>query len=146
MKKFVFGVALALILAASVLQSVSAAPPPAVPVLYPLFPQPGRKVPLDAEHYFTYGFQKQPKLGTAIMQVEIFTRAGKRDTSFTVKGDLDMPSMRGAHGTGDKPFALSAKGAYLLPVRLVMPGEWEMRFTFVKDPKTVLRGAYLFGI
>jgi hypothetical protein len=76
------------------------------------------------------------------MRVEIFSREGVRDTSFAVKGDADMPSMRGAHSSGDHDFALSAKGVYLLPVRLVMAGDWEVCFSFLKDGKTVLRGAY----
>ncbi|RII25637.1 MAG: hypothetical protein CXR31_13785 [Geobacter sp.] len=124
---------------------VRAAPPTAKGVYQPL-PKPGTRVPIDTDYYFTYGFGKQPKIGTSIMRVEIFTRDGNRDTSFTVKGDADMPSMRGAHAAGDKNFALSAKGVYLLPVRLVMPGDWEIRFTFVKKGKTVLRGAYLFDL
>ncbi len=109
-------------------------------------PKPGAKVPLDADRYFTYGFDKQPKLGVAIMRVEIFSRDGKRDTSFVVRGDADMPSMRGAHAAGDKDFSLSAKGVYLLPLRIVMPGDWEVTFTFVKSGKVVFRGAYLFDI
>ena len=113
---------------------------------YQLLPKPGEKIPIGATHYFIYGFTKPPKLGTAIMRVEIFTRNGARDTSFVVKGDADMPSMRGAHSTGDKDFSLSAKGVYLLPVRLVMPGDWEVVFTFVKDGKTAFRGAYLFDL
>jgi hypothetical protein len=115
-------------------------------VVYQPLPKPGEKAPIDAGHYFIYGFDKQPKIGMAIMRVEVFTRDGKRDTSFVVKGDADMPSMRGAHSTGDKDFSLSAKGVYLLPVRLVMPGDWEIRFTFVKNGKVVFRGAYLFDI
>lgn len=109
-------------------------------------PKPGEKVMLDADHWFTYGFVKQPKLGTAIMRVEIFSRDKERDTSYVVKGDADMPSMRGAHSTGDVNFSVSAKGVYLLPVRLVMPGDWEVRLTFEKDGKTVFRGAYLFDL
>jgi hypothetical protein len=54
--------------------------------------------------------------------------------------------MRGAHSSGDQNFSLSAKGVYLLPVRVVMPGDWEITFTFLKDGKAVLRGAYLFDI
>ena len=126
--------------------SLTAAPVPAAKVVYPNLPKPGQKVSLDAGHYFIYGFDRQPKIGMAIMRVEVFTRDGKRDTSFTVKGDSDMPSMRGAHTTGDQDFALSAKGVYLLPVRIVMPGDWEVRFTFVKNGKTLFRGAYLFDI
>jgi len=123
-----------------------AAPPPAAKAVYQPLPKPGEKVSIDAGHYFIFRFDKQPKIGTAILRVEVFTRDGKRDTSFVVKGDADMPSMRGAHTTGDKDFSLSAKGVYLLPVRLVMPGDWEIRFTFVKDGKVVFRGAYLFDI
>ncbi|MFN7959109.1 MAG: hypothetical protein U0P46_12415 [Holophagaceae bacterium] len=113
---------------------------------YPTLPKPGQKVPLGPDHHFTYGFTKDPKLGTAVMRVEIFTRDGKRDTSFTVQGDADMPSMRGAHSSGLKAFALSNKGVYLLPVQLVMPGDWEIRFTFLKNGQAVLRGAYLFDL
>ena len=113
---------------------------------YQVLPKPGEKVALDADHYFIYGFDKPPKMGAAIMRVEIFTRSGDRDTTFVVKGDADMPSMRGAHSSGDKDFSLSNKGIYLLPVRLVMPGDWEITFTFVKNGTTVFRGAYLFDL
>lgn len=113
---------------------------------YQLLPPPGKKVPLGENHYFIYGFDKPPKISTCIIKVEIFTRDGKQDTSFKVKGDADMPSMRGAHKSGDKPFSLSKKGAYLLPVRLVMPGDWEVNFIFEKNNRAVLRGVYLFDL
>lgn len=113
---------------------------------FQVLPKPGVKIPLGPRHYFTYAFANPPKLGNAVMRVEIFTREGARDTSFTVKGDADMPSMRGAHAAGDQNFALSKKGVYLLPVRLVMPGDWEVSFVFQKDGKTVLRGCYLFDL
>lgn len=124
----------------------AAVPSPPAKVYYQPLPKPGEKIPLDGDCYFTYGFASQPKLGTAIMRVEIFNRSGKRDTSFVVKGDADMPSMRGAHCSGDHDFALSAKGVYLLPVRLVMPGDWEIRFTFLKNDQAIFHGAYLFDL
>ncbi len=108
--------------------------------------KPGDKIALDADHYFVFSFDKQPKLGTAIMRVEVFTRDGARDTSFTVAGDADMPAMRGAHSSGSKQFALSNKQVYLLPVSLVMPGEWELKFSFEKNGKKVLVGAYRFKV
>jgi hypothetical protein len=113
---------------------------------YPVLPKPGGKIPLDSGHYFVYGFSAPPKLGPAIMKVEVFALDGRRDTTFRVNGDLDMPSMRGAHSSGSKTFAVSAKGFYLLPVQIVMPGDWEMKFAFEKDGQTVLRGAYLFDL
>lgn len=122
-----------------------AAPATAKVQYKPLY-KPGEKISLDADHYFTFGFDKPPKLGMAIMRVEIFTRDGKRDTSFVVKGDADMPSMRGAHSNGEKDYSISAKGLYLMPVRLVMPGDWEVTFSFVKNGKPVYRGAYLFDL
>ncbi len=139
--------ALSVLLSGVYADSTAAAPPlPAAKADFRKLPKPGEKIPLDSDYYFTYGFDKKPKLGTAIMRVEIFSRDGKRDTSFVVKGDADMPSMRGAHAAGDKEFSLSSKGVYLLPVRLVMPGDWEVTFTFLKKGKAVYRGAYLFDL
>jgi hypothetical protein len=114
--------------------------------MYKTLPGPGEKINIGQNYYFTYGFTKPPKLGTSIMKVEIFTRGGQKDTTLVVKGDVDMPSMRGAHSMGNKDFSISEKGDYLLPVSLVMPGDWEFRFSFVKDGSTLLRGAYLFDL
>lgn len=125
---------------------LSAAPAPAAKAGYHPLTKAGEKVPFDAGHYLTFGFDTPPKLGMAIMRVEIFSRDGKRDTSYTVKGDADMPSMRGAHSAGERAYALSKKGVYLMPVRLVMPGDWEVSFTILKDGKAVYRGAYLFDL
>lgn len=141
MRKF-----LAMALLAFCLESTAFPDRTAAQAVYPTLPESGEKVSLDASHYFTYCFDKPPKIGMAIMRVAIFTRDGKQDTSFIVKGDADMPSMRGAHATGDREFSLSKKGVYLLPVRLVMPGDWEVRLTFLKNGKAVFRGAYLFDI
>jgi len=146
MKRFIFAAVLALCLGISGPICLFAAPAPGVKVGYQPLTKPGEKVLFDADHYLTYGFDKPPKLGTAIMRVEIFSRDGKRDTSFTVKGDADMPSMRGAHSTGEKAYSLSAKGVYLMPVRLVMPGDWEVSFTIIKNGKTIYRGSYLFDL
>jgi hypothetical protein len=146
MRMLVLVAALSLILCEGSLPIAHAATSSSAKRDYQILPRPGEKIPIGATNYFTYGFVKPPKLGTVIMRVEIFTRDGVRDTSFIVKGDADMPSMRGAHSTGDKDFSLSAKGVYLLPVRLVMPGDWEVMFTFIKDGKKALRGAYLFDL
>lgn len=124
----------------------AAAQSPSAPGVYQSLPKPGARVALDKGHTFTFGFVQPPKLGNAVMRVEVFTLDGQRDRSFTVKGEVDMPSMRGAHSSGPKPFVLSAKGAYLLPMQLVMPGDWEVRITFEKNGETLLRGAYLFDL
>jgi hypothetical protein len=113
---------------------------------YPPIPEPGKKVPIGDGYYLTYGFDKPLKMGTVIMKVEVFTGEGKKDTSLEVKVDADMPSMRGAHGTGDRAFKISQKGDYLLPISIVMPGEWEIKLTVVKDGKVIFRGRYNFNV
>jgi hypothetical protein len=113
---------------------------------YSLMPGPGKKVLIGKDYYFIYGFDKKPKLGTVIMKVQIYTARGKKDTSLEVKADSGMPSMKGAHETEDQTFTLSKKGDYLLPVNIVMPGDWEIILTILKDGKVIFRGSYQFDV
>jgi len=113
---------------------------------YPSMPGPGKKVPLGSDYYLIYGFDKKPKLGTVILKVEIFTKEGKKDTSFEVKADAGMPSMKGAHDTGDRSLKLSQKGDYLGPISIVMPGDWEVRLTLSKEGQVIFRGSYQFDV
>ena len=146
MKRCIFIVLLSLaVLLPLMHQSVRAAGTEGAPA-YPVMSEPGKKVQIGNDYYLIYGFDKKPKLGTVIMKVEIFTGEGKKDTSFEVKADSDMPSMRGAHATGDRPFTLSKKGDYLLPINIVMPGGWEIKLTVMKDGKVVARGRYNFSV
>ena len=115
------------------------------PVYSPM-PDPGRKVLIGNDYYFMYGFDKKPQRGTVILKVELYTMDGKKDTTLEVKGDAGMPDMKGAHDTGDRPFKLSQKGVYLLPVDIVMPGDWQIKLTFLKDRKVIFRGSYKFSI
>ena len=146
MKSILISVMLVLTFCLIMPLSAVASPPTATQKSSLVLAKPGQKTPLGSDHYFTYGFTKPPKIGTTIMKVEIFTNDGRQDTSFVVKGDADMPSMRGAHAEGEKKFSLSKKGVYLLPVRLVMLGDWEVSFTFTQNDKTVLRGLHLFDL
>jgi hypothetical protein len=114
--------------------------------VFPTMPSVGTKVPVGNDHYLIYGFDKKPKLGTIIMKIEIHARDGSKDTSFEVLGDSGMPSMKGAHETGEQPFRLSNKGAYLLPVNIVMPGDWEVRITIKKNGKVIFRGSHQFDV
>ena len=114
--------------------------------VFETMPGPGKKVPIGNDAYLIYGFDKKPKLGAVIMKVEIFTGSGSKDTSFEVLADSGMPSMRGAHETGEQPLKVSNKGAYLLPVNIVMPGDWEIRITIKKDGKVLFRGSYQFDV
>jgi hypothetical protein len=115
-------------------------------ITYPAMAEPGKKVPFGDGYYLIYGFDKKPKMGMVILKVEIFTKEGKKETSFEVKADAGMPSMRGAHDTGEKPFKLSNKGDYLLPVNIIMPGDWDIRLTISKDGKVLFRGRHNFNV
>lgn len=106
----------------------------------------GEKIKIDADHYFIYSFDKKPQMGTVIMKVQVFDNAGKQDSSYDLTGDSGMPSMRGAHDSGEKPFKLNKKGDYLLPVDVVMPGDWEVRVQFYKDKKPVFLGRVTFDV
>ena len=106
----------------------------------------GKKVPIGNGAYLIYGFDEKLKMGMVIMKVEVYSPAGKRDTSLEVLADSGMPSMRGAHETGDQPFKLSRKGEYLLPVNIVMPGEWEIRLSIKKGGKVIFRGSHKFDV
>jgi hypothetical protein len=114
---------------------------------YPHLPKPGKKVLLEGGYSFVYSFDKSPKMGTSILKIEVFDPSGKKDTTtFDIRGETDMPSMRGAHSSGSQPFKLSKKGDYLLPVNVVMPGGWEVRITILRNGKPVLRGTYGFDV
>jgi hypothetical protein len=113
---------------------------------FPVMAKPGNHVPLSDGYYFLYGFDKKPKLGMLVIKVEIFSKEGKKDTTFEVKADAGMPSMKGAHETGEKPFTISKNGDYLLPVNIVMPGGWEIRLTFIKEGKVIFRGSHQFDV
>ena len=106
----------------------------------------GAQVPVGNGYYIIYGFDKKPKLGTIIMKVEVFTKEGKKDTSLEVMADSGMPSMKGAHETGEQLFRLSKKGDYLLPISIVMPGDWEVRLTIKKNGKIIFRGSHQFDV
>jgi hypothetical protein len=114
--------------------------------VYPTMPGPGKKVPVGNDYYLIFGFDKKPKLGTVIIKVEIFTAQGKKDTSLEVMADAGMPSMKGAHDSGDRPLKLSNKGDYLLPISIVMPGDWEIRLTVLKEGKVIFRGSHQFDV
>jgi hypothetical protein len=121
--------------------AVPADPGPEAVVL----PDRGKKVPLG-EGWFVYDFDKKPAMGSVIARVEVFGKDGKPDTSLKVTGNVDMPSMRGMHGSGDVLFQLNQKGVYLLPMSIVMPGEWELALSFARDGKVVYRGYHRFRV
>jgi hypothetical protein len=109
-------------------------------------PEFGKKVVINNDYYIVCGFDRKPKMGTVILKVSVYTIDGKKDTSLEVAADSGMPSMRGAHDTGDLPMQLSRNKEYLLPINIVMPGEWEIRLSIKKSGKVIYRGSYRFDV
>lgn len=106
----------------------------------------GKKCRIDDAFSFIYEFTEKPKMGTAILRVRVFDREGNQSTPFSILGRSDMPSMAGAHDSGEQEFKLNQKGDYLLPVSVVMPGEWEVKLTFKRGDAVVFRGAFRFDV
>jgi hypothetical protein len=115
-------------------------------IVYKPLPKPGKKCEINNDLYFIYEFNEKPKMGTVILKIQVFTKNGEKTAPFAIKGRADMPSMRGAHDSGDVEFKLNKKDDYLLPVNIVMPGGWEIRLTFLKDGKPIFYGSIRFDV
>ena len=113
---------------------------------YPELPGFGKKCRIDDDFHFTYEFTEKPRLGTAILRVRVIDREGTRSTAFSVLGRSDMPAMAGGHDSGEQEFKLNRRGDYLLPLSIVMPGEWEVKLTIRRGDVVVLRGAFRFDV
>jgi len=114
-------------------------------VVWKPLPGPGKKCPLDGDLFFTYEFSEKPKMGTVVLIVKVFDKSKTQVGPFAITGRSDMPSMKGAHDSGEVDFKLNKKNDYLMPVHVAMPGEWEVRLTFFKEGKPVFRGSLKFN-
>jgi hypothetical protein len=109
-------------------------------------PKAGKKCWIGEVYYFLYEFDKTPKMGTAILKIRLFDKDGKQVTDLEIIGQSDMPSMKGAHDSGEVAFKLNKKGDYLLPVNVVMPGDWEVLLTFSRTKIVLFRGRLTFNV
>jgi hypothetical protein len=115
-------------------------------IVYQTLPGNDKKVTLPDGYAFTYGFVERPQLGTVVLRLRVTDAGGRQVTPFDISGRSDMPSMAGAHDSGDVPFKLNRKGDYLLPVNIVMPGDWEVKLLFRLGDKLVFAGAFGFDV
>jgi len=115
-------------------------------IVFKPIPKAGKKFDIDADTYLIYEFNEKPKMGTAFLKIQVFNKKGDKITPFVILGRTDMPSMRGAHDSGNVEFKLNRKNDYLLPVNVVMPGDWEVQVTFLKDGKPVFYGSITFDV
>ncbi len=113
---------------------------------YEPLPGEGKEIAIGSDYSFVYNFAKKPQLGMSILKVEVADKDEKKDSSLKITGASGMPSMPGHHDSGEVEFKLNDKGDYLLPVDVVMPGEWEIKLVFSKDDKVLYRGSIKFDI
>lgn len=109
-------------------------------------PKAGKTCWIGEVNYFTWEFDKTPKMGTAILVIKLYDKDGRRVSDLAVAGRSDMPSMRGAHDSGEVAFRTNRAGDYLLPVNVVMPGDWEVRLTFSRNGIVIFRGRLAFDV
>lgn len=132
-------------LAAPALAQGGAKPGKAAPLEPVMLAAQGKKNPLPGGAWFTWKFDKKPQLGTAFVKVQVFNKDKKRDTSYEVIGESGMPSMR-YHDTGPVKFQLNKKGDYLLPVDVLMAGEWELVIRVTKDGREIYAGKVDYSV
>src|SRR5512139_1985997 len=109
-------------------------------------PKSGKKCWIGEVNYFTWEFDKTPKMGTAILIIKLYDKDGTQVSDLAITGQSDMPSMRGAHDSGQVAFKTNKAGNYLLPVNIVMPGDWEVRLTFSRNGIVIFRGRIAFDV
>jgi hypothetical protein len=109
-------------------------------------PKSGKKCWIGEVNYFTWEFDKTPKMGTSILIIKLYDKDGRRVSDLSVTGRSDMPAMRGAHDSGELAFKTNRPGDYLLPVNVVMPGGWEVLLTFSRNGIVIFRGRVAFDV
>jgi predicted small lipoprotein YifL len=105
----------------------------------------GGKNALPDGGWFTWNFSEKPKLGMVVVKVRLFDKNGAAVKNCEVVGESGMPSMR-YHDSGKVKFQLNKKGDYLLPVDVVMPGEWQVTIRLNRDGKEIYAGKVVFSV
>ncbi len=96
---------------------------------------PKQRHNINDEYYITYEWNKNPKIGTYILLVNVFDKNKKRVSDLAMTADAYMPSMKGSHDTGDKPLRLNKKNQYAIPVYFMMLGDWEIELKLSKGDR-----------
>jgi hypothetical protein len=95
---------------------------------------------ISNDYYVKYTWQKKPKIGTDLLFVEVYGKDKKKVKDLSITADAYMPSMRGAHDTGDKPLKLNKNDKYVIDVNFMMAGEWGIDLKFAKNGKVFAVG------
>lgn len=119
---------------------------PAEPA-YQKLPGAGKRVNIGDNYYFTYRFDKTPKVGVVVLKVQVHSniKKGAREKDFEIIGLSGLTSSEGA-GLTEGKFKLNRLGDYLLPINFPSRGEWEVRLVFKKDGKGLYYGSFILKI
>lgn len=115
-------------------------------IVWTQVPGPNKKCPINDDYYFKYEFSEKPKIGMVILKIQVFDKKNDQVVPYKATGRSDMPSMRGAHDSGDVEFKVNKVNNYLLPINVVMPGDWEIRIVFSLNDKPVFHGSIRFDV
>jgi hypothetical protein len=91
-------------------------------------------------------FSQKPQIGMVIVKIQLFDKNDVKISSLSITGDSGMPSMPGSHDTGDVAFKLNKAKNYLLPVNVVMPGDWAVKLIFSEGETILLRAVIRFDV
>ena len=94
---------------------------------------------LNDDYYVTYQWDKRPRIGHHVLIVKLFNKDKQQVQNLEITADAYMPSMKGAHDTGDIAMRLNNSGDYLVPVHFMMLGDWEIELKFNKEGKELTR-------
>lgn len=108
--------------------------------------KPGERFAVSDGIYGKWEFNQKPQIGMVILKVQLFDKNNMKISTLAITGDSGMPSMAGAHDSGDVPFKLNKAQNYLLPVNVVMPGDWQVKLIFSQGEKVLLRAAIRFDV
>lgn len=104
------------------------------------FLRENKKTEIPQNGYFVYKFASKPAMGTTVLKIKVFDASGKQTNNLKITGNYGMPSMSGAHDSGEVSFQLNKKGDYLLPVNIVMPGQWQIEINIKNDTESLFSG------
>jgi hypothetical protein len=91
-------------------------------------------------------FSQKPQIGMVILKIRLFDKNDVKISTLVISGESGMPSMPGHHDSGDVAFKLNKAQNYLLPVNVVMPGDWEVKLKFRDGEQIVLLAAVRFDV
>ncbi|PKN74312.1 MAG: hypothetical protein CVU49_08815 [Candidatus Cloacimonetes bacterium HGW-Cloacimonetes-2] len=97
---------------------------------------------INENYYISYEWNKTPRIGNRILLIRAFDKNRRPVTNLRLSANAYMPSMRGAHDTGDKPMQLNRSNRYAIPVNFMMLGDWEIEIK-VNSGNSPLGKAYI---